>query len=75
MGEIIYSLAEKFNIAPFLIQIILLIFCFIGFALLAPGGIDEVGAVIFGIISIVVIIVSRIGHGKEWFQRPSNWNQ
>ena len=74
MGEIIYSLAEKFNIAPFLIQIILLIFCFIGFALLAPGGIDEVGAVIFGIISVVVIIVSRIVHGKEWFQKPSNWN-
>ena len=73
MGEIIYSLAEKFNIAPFLIQIILLIFCFIGFALLAPGGVDEVGAVIFGIISVVVIIVSRIGHGKEWFQRPSKW--
>ena len=73
MGEIIYSLAEKFNIAPFLIQIILLIFCFIGFALLAPGGIDEVGVVIFGIISVVVIIVSRISHGKEWFQRPSNW--
>ena len=74
MGEIIFSLAEKFNIAPFLIQIVLLIFCFVAYALLAPGGIDEVGAVIFGIISIVVIIVSRLINGKIWFQKPSNQN-
>jgi len=74
MGEVIYSLAEKFNVAPFLIQILLLIFCFIGYALLAPGGMNEVGAVIFGIISIVVIIVSRFVNGKAWFQKPSNQN-
>ena len=74
MGEIIFSLAEKFNIAPFLIQIVLLLFCFLGIALLAPGGIDEVGTVIFGIISIVVIIVSRLINGKIWFQKSSNQN-
>ena len=74
MGEIIFSLAEKFNIAPFLIQIVLLLFCFVGYALFAPGGIDEVGAVIFGIISIIVIIVSRLINGKIWFQKPSNQN-
>jgi len=74
MGELIFSLAEKFNIAPFLIQTVLLLFCFIGYALLAPGGMNEVGAVIFGIISIVVIIVSRLVNGKAWFQKPSNQN-
>ena len=35
---------------------------------------NEVGAVIFGIISIVVIIVSRLINGKVWFQKPSNQN-
>ena len=74
MGEVIYSLAEKFNVAPFLIQILLLIFCFIGYSLFAPGGMNEVGAVIFGIISIVVIIISRLVNGKAWFQKPSNQN-
>jgi len=74
MGEVIYSLAEKFNVAPFLIQILLLIFCFIGYSLLAPGGMNEVGAVIFVIISIVVIIISRLVNGKAWFQKPSNQN-
>ena len=62
------------QIAPFLIQIVLLLVCFVGYALFAPGGIDEVGAVIFGIISIVVIIVSRLINGKVWFQKPSNQN-
>jgi hypothetical protein len=74
MGEIIFSLAEKFNIAPFLIQIVLLLFCLVGYAFFAPRGIDEVAAVIFGIISIVVIIVSRLINGKVWFQKPSNQN-
>ena len=75
MSEIIYSLAEKFDVAPFLIQILLLIFCFIGYSLLAPGGMNEFGAAIFGIISIVVIVISRIGNGKEHFQKPSNWGK
>ena len=74
MGEIIFSLAEKFKVAPFLIQIVLLFFCFIGYAFFAPGGVDEIVAIIFSIISIIVIIVSRLINGKVWFQKPSNQN-
>ena len=75
MGEIIYRYAEKFNIAPFIIQTILLFICFIVLAFFSPGKMGETGVVIFGIISIVVILVSRIINGKEWFKKPSNWDE
>jgi len=73
MGEIIFNLSVKFNIPPFLVQILLLCAVFITYILLSPGKLDFVGFGIFVVISIVVILVSRLFNGKRWFQKPSIW--
>ena len=73
MGEIIFNLSEKFNIPPFFVQALLLFIVFIFYAIFSPGKLGFIGIVIFVVISVTIILISRLVNGKRWFQKPSIW--
>ena len=72
MGEIIFSISAKFNIPPFITQAILLVIVFIAYAILSPEKMGVTGFVIFGIISLIVMIITALIHGKKYFRKPSD---
>ena len=73
MGEIIFSLSAKFNIPPFITQAILLVIVFIAYSILSPGKMGAAGLIIFGIVSLIVMIITGLMHGKRYFKKPSDW--
>lgn len=73
MGEIIFSISDKFNIPPFITQSILLLIVFVAYVVLSPGKMGVTGFIIFGIVSLIVMIITALMHGKRYFKKPSNW--
>ncbi len=68
-------ISEKFDIAPIVPQIILLIIFGILYNSLAPGGLglhrDYNGLIIYLGISFIVIVISILINGKNWLRKPS----
>ena len=68
-------ISEKFDIAPIVPQIILLILIGILYNSLAPGGLglhrDYSGLIIYLGISFIVIVISILINGKNWLRKPS----
>ena len=73
MGEIIFSVSDKFNIPPIITQSILLLIVFVAYVVLSPGKMGVTGFIIFGIVSLIVMIITALMHGKRYFKKPSNW--
>ena len=73
MGEIIFSISDKFNIPPFITQSILLLIVFVAYVVLSPGKMGVTGFIIFGIVSLIVMIITALMHGKRYFKKPSDW--
>ncbi len=68
-------ISEKFDIAPIIPQIILLIIIGILYNSLAPGGLGlhsgYSGLIIYLGISFIVILASILINGKNWLRKPS----
>lgn len=73
MGDIIFAISDKLNIPPFITQAILLVIVFIAYVVLSPGKMNLVGYIIFGAVSLIVVIITALMHGKRYFKRPSDW--
>ena len=68
-------ISEKFDIAPIVPQIILLIIIGILYNSLAPGGLGlhrgYSGLILYLGISFIVILASILINGKNWLRKPS----
>ncbi|MDC0415779.1 hypothetical protein OAM12_00780 [Candidatus Pelagibacter sp.] len=73
MGEIIFAISDKFNIPPFITQAILLVIMFVAYVVLSPGKMNLTITIIFGVVSLIVIIITAVIHGKRYFKKPSDW--
>ena len=73
MGEIIFSISDKFNIPPFITQAILLVIVFVAYAILSPDRMTIAVLIIFGIVCLIVMIITALMHGKRYFKKPSDW--
>ena len=73
MGEMIFAISDKFNIPPFITQAVLLVVVFVAYAILSPGKMGITGFIIFGIVSLIVMIITALMHGKRYFKKPSDW--
>ena len=73
MCDIIFSISNKFYIPTFVTQATLLVIVFVAYAILSPGRMDITGLIIYGIISLIVMIITALMHGKRYFKKPSDW--
>ena len=69
----IFAISDKLNIPPFITQAVLLVVGFVAYAILSPGKMGITGFIIFGIVSLIVMIVTALMHGKRYFKKPSDW--
>ena len=69
----IFAISDKLNIPPFITQAVLLVVVFVAYAILSPGKMGITGLIIFGIVSLIVMIITALMHGKRYFKKPSDW--